>query len=182
MPFGAALNATYDFGNAIRLINNRIGGNRLSDGAAGVQITHRSTFDGLGLDIQGNLIRGGFNSNLLLTTDGPLYGTIACNALVGNNLGFKLRTQTVQVPAPDVQVFNNFIEEHTPSIEPTYLDFGIGRGAVSEVALDMRNNWWGEPSGPYHPETNPEGRGNAVGVNIMYEPWLESPPACAPQQ
>ncbi len=182
IPFGAALNANYNFGNVVTLINNRIGGNRLSDGASGVEISNFNTFDGLGLDIQGNMIRGGFNSNLHLSTSGPIYGTIACNAFIGDTLGLGLRTQTLQVPAPDLKIENNFIDEHTPVIEPTYLDFGIGRGATSEIALDMSNNWWGAASGPYHPEGNPEGRGNAVGSNISYEPWLEAPPACAPHQ
>jgi hypothetical protein len=186
MPYGGALNATYTFGNFVTLTNNRIGGNRLIEEAPGVGITHRNTFSTLNLDIQGNLFRGGLG-NLRLTTHGPLAGTIACNAMIGDQLGFGLRTDTPQVPQPDLNVTNNLLTGHTPEIEPVYLErgtllSGIGRGATSEVELDMRNNWWGEGSGPFHPEKNPEGRGDAAGDNILFEPWLSSPPGCVPPE
>jgi hypothetical protein len=180
MPFGGALNATYTFGNFVTLINNRIGGNNLFAEAAGVDITNLSTFSGVILDVQGNLFRGGVN-NLRIATNGPVEGLIACNALIGDNAGLGLRSQQPQLPMPNLVIENNFIAEHTPAITPTYLEFGIGRGAISEVLVDMRNNWWGDESGPYHPEENPEGRGEAVGVNITFDPWLRAPPPCAPQ-
>ncbi len=182
LPYGAALDAVYTRGNFVTLVGNRIGGNRLSGGVANVSIVNQSSLDTLNLDIQGNLLRGGAIGNLQFSTNGPLKGTIACNALVGGNQGLNLRTQTTQVPAPQLAIFNNLIDDHTPPIEPIYLDFGIGRGATSEVALDMRNNWWGAASGPYHPESNPQGRGDAVGVNISYEPWLTGAPSCVPPQ
>lgn len=182
LPYGGAIDATYYFGNLVTLINNRIGGNRLSSGAAGVRITNVNTFDGVGLDIQGNLIRGGPISDLQISTDGPIHGTISCNALIGDLQGLSIRTQVPQLPQPNLTIANNFIDEHTPPIEPVYLDFGIGRGATSELVIDMRNNWWGQKSGPYHPQENPEGRGDAAGVNIFFDPWLKEPPACAPHQ
>jgi hypothetical protein len=181
IPYGAALTASYSFGNFVTMLNNRIGGNRLSDGAVGVDISNFNTVSGVVLDVQGNLIRGGI-INLRLLTNGPLHGTVACNTLVGDQVGLNIRTRTLQVPAIDLTVANNYIEGHTPPIEPIYLEYGIGRGATSEVLLDMRNNWWGESSGPYHPEENPEGRGDAVGTNILYEPWLTSPPECTPPE
>jgi hypothetical protein len=182
IPFGAALNVHYNRGNAVTITSNRIGGNRLQNGASSVQVINFSPLEGVGLDIQGNLMRGGQNANLLVSTSGPIYGVIACNALIGDTLGLKLRTQTEQVPPPDLRITDNIINEHTPVIEPIYLDFGIGRGAASEVALDMSRNWWGEASGPYHPEKNPEGRGDSVGNNISYEPWLDTAPLCVPPQ
>jgi hypothetical protein len=181
IPYGSALTASYSLGNFVTLLNNRIGGNRLSDGAVGVDISNFNTVSGVVLDVQGNLIRGGI-VNLRLLTNGPLHGTVACNTLIGNQVGLGIRTRTLQVPAIDLTVANNYIAGHTPPIEPIYLDYGIGRGATSEVLLDMRNNWWGESSGPYHPEENPEGRGDAVGTNILYEPWLTSPPECTPSE
>ena len=36
-------------------------------------------------------------------------------------------------------------------------------------------NWWGDASGPYHPDTNPEGQGNEVSDNVDYYPWLLAP-------
>lgn len=180
MPYGAALDAVYSRANFVTIHGNRIGGNRLSPGAPSVRVNSTSRIDTLIIDIQRNLLRDGSVGNLVLSTDGSLEGTVACNKMVGGDLGFSLRTQTLQVPGLPLNVVNNYIHRHTPPIIPIYLKYGIGRGAASEVMLDMRNNWWGDPSGPYHPETNQLGRGDSVGTNITYEPWLSAPPECVP--
>lgn len=179
-PYGAAINAEYSLGNIVSLTGNRIGGNVLNHGAPSVFISNNNYLDTLLLDVQGNVLKDGISGNLQVSTNGPLEGTIACNAMVNDVLGLSLRTQTLQVPEFRLEVYNNLIDHHTPPIEPIYLDFGIGRGAVSEIALDMRNNWWGDASGPYHPQGNPEGRGDSVGSNIEYKPWLRDKPACVP--
>jgi hypothetical protein len=184
VPFGAALDVSYARGTTVTIDNNRVGGNRLSDGAPMVRVANQSTFSTLIVDITGNLIRGG-TPNLQVLTNGPLQGSVACNALVGDGLGFSLRTQTVQVnpngvPPLALTFVNNFLDEHIAPIIPVYLKYGLGRGATSEVLIDMRNNWWGEASGPYEPDTNPLGRGDSVGSNILFTPWLTQPPPCAP--
>jgi hypothetical protein len=186
MPFGAALEASYGRGNFVTLRGNRFGGNRLSDGAPQVRFANSSTFDTLNLAIEGNLMRGGA-PNLQLATNGPLKGVVACNTLIGDAQGFGLRTQTPQVdpngvPPMELLVENNYMDEHIPPIIPVYLKYGLGRGATSEILLDMRNNWWGEPTGPYEPDQNADGRGDSVGANIIFAPWLEAPPPCTPSQ
>ncbi len=186
VPFGAALDGSYARGTTVTLQRNRIGGNRLTEGAPMVRFANQSTFSALILHVSGNLFRGG-TPNLQLITNGPLQGSVACNALVGDGEGFGLRTQTLQVAPNGVPPFrlsveNNFLDEHIPPIIPVYLKYGLGRGATSEVMLDMRNNWWGEASGPYEPDANPAGRGNSVGSNIIFSPWLTQPPPCAPSK
>lgn len=42
--------------------------------------------------------------------------------------------------------------------------------------VDMPNNYWGDPSGPYHEIENPGGSGDSVPVNVHVTPWLTSPP------
>jgi parallel beta-helix repeat protein len=37
--------------------------------------------------------------------------------------------------------------------------------------IDAANNWWGDPSGPYHPTANPGGLGNAVSDYVDFVPW-----------
>ncbi len=185
LPYGGALNLTFNRGNFLTLTNNRIGGNRLSEGAPGVSIRHTSALDTLIMDVQGNLILSEGNedtlgTNLHISTSGNLQGTIACNTMLGSMLGMGLRTDTLQVPGLELQVHDNIFDQHIPPVIPEYIRYGIGRGATSEVALDMRNNWWGNRSGPYHPAENADGRGNSVGNNIDYRPWLRDPPACAP--
>jgi hypothetical protein len=182
MPYGSALEASYSGGNLVTLSNNRIGGNRLQPGTSPVWITSQSPFDTLQLDIQRNLLIGMEGPDLTLSTNGPLAGGLTCNTLVGGSDGLSLRSETTQVPGFSLDVRDNAIEKHTPPIIPIYLEYGIGRGATSEVALDMRNNWWGHPLGPYEPERNVDGRGEAVGDNIEFGPWLAERPACAPSQ
>lgn len=180
MPFGAALDIAYTRGGNVTLTGNRIGGNRLSDGAPTLRVNGFGTKDAVNLDIQHNLVRNG-TTNLVLSTNGLMQGTVACNTLRQGDLGLSIRTQTLQAPGLPLTIINNFIEDHTPPILPIYLDFGIGRGATSEVAVTMKDNWWGDASGPYDPEQNPLGRGDSVGDNITYGSWLTAPPACAPQ-
>ena len=38
--------------------------------------------------------------------------------------------------------------------------------------VDAENNWWGDASGPYHPDLNPDGLGDAVSDNVDFDPWL----------
>jgi len=46
--------------------------------------------------------------------------------------------------------------------------------------VDVRNNWWGDPSGPYHAGRNPQGLGDAIcGDSLLFEPWLTEPPVSA---
>jgi len=45
---------------------------------------------------------------------------------------------------------------------------------VTTTIIDAENNWWGDPTGPYHPTTNPDGFGNAVSDYVDYDPWLTS--------
>jgi len=44
----------------------------------------------------------------------------------------------------------------------------------STVIINAEYNWWGDKTGPYHPETNPNGRGDPVSDWVDYEPWLGS--------
>jgi|GEM_PF-627768 len=41
--------------------------------------------------------------------------------------------------------------------------------------LDARQNYWGDPTGPYHATQNPGGLGDNVGDNILFYPWLAAP-------
>jgi hypothetical protein len=183
LPYGAALDITFNGGGTVTLLGNRIGGNRMATGAPPVQITSQSTFDTVTLDIQRNLLVGQDGPDLALVTNGQLQGNIICNALIGGANGLSIRGGLAQVPGlPALRVRENAIEKHTPPILPVYLEFGIGRGATSSVALDMRENWWESEQGPYEPDRYADGRGDAVGANIEFQPWLRARPACAPVQ
>ncbi len=50
-------------------------------------------------------------------------------------------------------------------------------GIYSETStVDARNNWWGDETGPYNPELNPNGKGNSVSNNVTFTPWLTKDP------
>lgn len=180
MPYGAALQASFGGGSA-SIRNTRIGGNRMSSGAPQILIENMSDFESLAVDIQGNLLIGQDGPNLTLTTNTtPISGSIACNALLNGANGLSLRSETDQTPGFPLSIHDNAIDDHIPPIIPVYLKYGIGRGATSEVQLDMRNNWWGSDLGPYEPDRWADGRGDSVGENISFDPWLKSWPACVP--
>jgi hypothetical protein len=45
------------------------------------------------------------------------------------------------------------------------------------MQVDARNNWWGHPSGPYHPTLNPSGQGDTLlSDSVLFVPWLTEPP------
>jgi len=51
----------------------------------------------------------------------------------------------------------------------------IGSAYIVNATL----NFWGDKSGPHHPTLNPNGKGDKVSNNVMFDPWLgeeESPP------
>lgn len=182
MPYGSAIEASYSGGGFVIMTNNRIGGNRMQAGTSPVRISNLSGIDTVNLDLQGNLLVGQEGPDLELSTNGPLQGGLSCNALIGGTNGLSVRSETPQVPGFGLTIRNNATEAHTPPIIPEYLRYGIGRGATSEIALDMSGNWWGNPLGPYNPSRHVDGRGEAVGDNIEFGSWLTERPACAPKQ
>ncbi len=42
------------------------------------------------------------------------------------------------------------------------------------------NNWWGSPSGPYHPNFNNLGNGDSTNSYVYVAPWLATPDTVAP--
>ena len=50
----------------------------------------------------------------------------------------------------------------------------------ADIPVPAQNNWWGDPSGPFHPATNPDGLGNSVSDNVLYDPWLTDPGLAGP--
>jgi hypothetical protein len=58
----------------------------------------------------------------------------------------------------------------------------LAQGIQAQTAepFDARGNYWGHPSGPYHPETNPAGQGDTVSGTVVFNPWLKGNLVCAP--
>lgn len=181
LPYGAAVDVTLTNGGTVILTNNRIINNRFSAGTAPVKITSQSFSTPTTLEIRSNLLLGQDGPNLQLFTNAQMEGNITCNTLIGGANGLSLRSEGPPNLSPMLNIRDNSIEGHTPPIIDIYLEFGIGRGATSDLPLGMANNWWELPNGPYEPDRNLNGRGEAVGENVTFEPWLTERPACAPR-
>lgn len=184
MPYGAAVDARYDFGGFAFISGTRIGINRMSPGAPALRLTSTSTIDILNIDVQRNLFLNSAEPNVILKTNADLLGSMRCNALVGGSNGLSIQSDSLlQVPGISTIFRDNAIAGHTPAIVPVYTQNqrGIGRGATSAVSVDLRNNWWDDPSGPYEPDRHADGRGEAVGDLALFDPWLTSWPSCAPR-
>jgi hypothetical protein len=46
---------------------------------------------------------------------------------------------------------------------------------TSTVTINAENNWWGDATGPYHPDSNPGGLGDTVSDYVDFDPWLPGP-------
>jgi hypothetical protein len=57
------------------------------------------------------------------------------------------------------------------------IERGHGSGCIVEVLTEVNAtlNWWGHPSGLYHPTLNPNGRGDRIANNVIFKPWLNAP-------
>lgn len=52
-----------------------------------------------------------------------------------------------------------------------------------ESLLEAETNWWGDSTGPYHPVSNPGGKGDYVSDNVKFIPWgMVSDPCAKPSQ
>jgi hypothetical protein len=181
-PYGGMLNASYNRDQTILLSDNRFINNKADPTNSMIWIGNELESELLSLLIQRNLIADNEHSiNLQISAQSPMEGLLTCNSLAGGTFGLSILGSLPQVPGLDLEVFNNSFESHA---EPGYEQSGggIGRAASSTVGLRMYGNWWGDPSGPFHPFNNPNGRGEPVGENIDFMGWLRSPPACAPTQ
>jgi len=53
---------------------------------------------------------------------------------------------------------------------------GFGVSNLTPIAVDARNCWWGDASGPSHATLNPEGKGVSVSDNVEFSPYLTRAP------
>lgn len=57
------------------------------------------------------------------------------------------------------------------------LRYGLTNWTDRET-VNAQENWWGDPSGPYHENENRSGRGDEItGGKVLFRPWLEEPVA-----
>jgi len=120
--------------------------------------------DGIHIGDSSNLIiennNCSWNNGLGIRLWGSSNCTITHNTISGNRQG-------IYVTAFSRNIFanNNDIFDNTQYGMKTY---------ENGYKINAINNWWGNVSGPYHPDKNPNGQGDSVSDEVTFKPWLLS--------
>ena len=88
------------------------------------------------------------------------YCTITNNTISENVVGIYLRASSRDNTAHYNNIYNN-------------TDCGINANYNEGYKVDATHNWWGDNSGPYHLEDNPEGEGDNITDYVLFDPWLD---------
>jgi len=59
--------------------------------------------------------------------------------------------------------------------------YGVDASINGGNDFDARRNWWGDESGPYHPDRNTRGKGDNITDNVEFDPWTGKPSYQPPQ-
>lgn len=90
----------------------------------------------------------------------------------------------LNMPGPNTLIQNNTIRNNGTGVSfivGDQIDFSQNNihdnilGAENltpQNEVDLRDNWWGDPTGPFHLTKNPQGKGNKVSDAILFSPWL----------
>jgi hypothetical protein len=186
LPYGAAVDATFSYNSAFRMVNSRIGPNTQATGAPAVSIKISGSATELAFELSGSLLTNQSGPNLQLESATDMAGTVQCNAFVAGDVGISLRTSTTQLPVFSLFMRNNAFEQHrgarTNKYEPHQGNaWRTLYGMTSNVGANAQGNWWDHATGPYDPKRYAAGRGELAGVNVDASNWLTTRPVCAPQ-
>ena len=75
-----------------------------------------------------------------------------------------------------------YVEGGVPTIAGSNIAYN-GTGLYNldnSVTIDADSVWWGDSSGPYHPQQNPGGLGDSVNAYVDITPFLAEPDTAAP--
>jgi len=123
--------------------------------------------------------RSGATGNIYCQNNGgPASPTITdCRISRSSNYG-------IDISHSSPNVLNSRITENATGIRANGLAPILDHNAIAGNSLygvqnisttdtiDARNNCWGDPTGPFHPITNSDGKGNQVSDRVKYNPWL----------
>jgi parallel beta-helix repeat protein len=191
-------NGTTIYGGTATIQNNHITNNTVNgiSIAGGNQATVRNnliTQNENGITLTGNLTGNTdiTQNNILQNTENGIllsadtYGTtqVTQNTVSQNDYGIQLFTSS------EPNITNNQITNNTAGI---YYDIGtthqthyndiydntIAIDVSPSATVDATYNYWGDPTGPFHPTMNPNGKGNTAGgsdANLDFIFFLTAP-------
>ncbi len=76
--------------------------------------------------------------------------------------------------APDVYAIRPW-QDSVYARNNSFLPPGLAARTAGSY-FDARENWWGDSTGPYNINENPEGQGSEVANGVLFVPWLTHPP------
>ena len=90
--------------------------------------------------------------------DSSSYCTLENNTISKNIVGIYLERSSQDNTAHYNKIYNN-------------RGYGID-ARINDYTIDATNNWWGNETGPYHPDLNPDGTGDNVTGEVDVSKWL----------
>ncbi len=111
---------------------------------------------------------------------------LSYNTFIGNDVGIKIWNSSGTI------ITNNIITGNKQGIQFIGADsdqmirynkiwnnseYGVNASMVDPGPANFSHNWWGDDSGPYHPENNSQGKGNNVTDNVFFDPRYTRPVA-----
>ena len=82
------------------------------------------------------------------------------NTITENDIGILVDYWSIDNNAFSNNIYNN-------------AEFGINASLNNGTQIDARLNWWGNDSGPYHPDANPTGKGDNITDDVDFNPWRD---------
>ena len=166
-------------------INNSIGNHTITN-----TVVEDNNGDGLALinadgaiDISGNVLEQNAANGLKIQESSP---AVLDNEITDNGVAGVFVTGSAATP----ELFGNLIANNDIGVDATSdanpliggslasgndilgnTNFGV-RNQSTETTVDARYNWWGDETGPQHPSLNPDGIGDEVSDNVLFDPWL----------
>jgi len=136
--------------------NSDIFNNNAGISGGGIYGSYRGVVTGS--RISGNTISSGNGSSGVFGESLTLIGNVVTN----NSGGVGTNPAAIMSPNPS--------DAHMNCIS------GNGVGLAGSGLFDATGNWWGDPSGPYHWNYNPSGKGDEISGTDDFKPFLSQPP------
>jgi len=125
-------------------------------------------YDGTGILVDAVLLAKASEGEFDTLNMGSSQVTVTgCSQILNNDFGIYVGGGYVEVTGCGIEgnhIFGVYNE-----------DAGNFTASSTNGQVNAKANWWGDPSGPFHPEDNPDGQGDEVSDNVVYFPWLDAP-------
>jgi len=157
-------NCTDNSNNGIRPANshnNIFSENNITNNEGGIAL-YKCNFS----LISNNIISSNSNYGIRLSISNE--NEITHNVITFHTIGINIRMES----SLNIAHFNVITDNQ---------EFGIDASENDGIIVNARYNWWGNLSGPYHLEENPEGAGDNITDYVDFYPWLDENGNCVNQ-